>query len=164
MRFPRASVAFWLNRGQPFKALTLRVLLSILCSRQSYSQTPQADDHASDSISGTVLNSVTHEPIGRALVFSPDNRFAIFTDDHGHFELSFLTATPENSGALGTGVSSRPAPAQSNRPNLLWVKKPGFLEEPGSQRGAYIVPTQKEVTLSLVPEGLIVGRVKFAPL
>ena len=44
---------------------------------------------------------------------------------------------------------------------MLWAKKPGFLEEPGSQRGTYIGPAQNEVTLSLVPEGLIVGRVQF---
>jgi hypothetical protein len=35
---------------------------------------------------GTLVNSVTLEPIGRALVYS--ERFATLTDDHPHFELS----------------------------------------------------------------------------
>jgi hypothetical protein len=33
-----------------------------------------------ETIKGTVVNSITHEPIGRALVFSLDNRFAMLCD------------------------------------------------------------------------------------
>ena len=96
-----------------------------------------------------MLNSVTHEPLGRALVYSQDGRFATFTDDHGHFELS--------------GVAPTPIPGQPNNYNspMLMAKKPGFLSD-SMQRGGEVIATgQKEVTLSLVPEALIVGHVKF---
>jgi hypothetical protein len=39
-----------------------------------------------ETIKGAVVNSITHEPIGRALVFSLDNRFAMLCDAGGHFE------------------------------------------------------------------------------
>src|ERR1700688_1106316 len=42
-----------------------------------------------DSVHGTVINNKTHEPIARALVYSPDNRYATMTDDRGHFEFKF---------------------------------------------------------------------------
>lgn len=36
-------------------------------------------------VHGTVVNAVSHEPIGRALVHSTDNRFATLTNADGHF-------------------------------------------------------------------------------
>ena len=50
---------------------------------------------ATDRIRGVVINSVTHEPISRALVLSPDNSFATMTDDRGRFEFTFTPAQPE---------------------------------------------------------------------
>src|SRR3569833_2059244 len=44
-------------------------------------QTSQAQ-----TVHGTVINSLTREPIARALVYSPDNRFATLTDTQGLFE------------------------------------------------------------------------------
>ena len=41
------------------------------------------------------------------------------------------------------------------------AKKPGFLSDSQQRGGEFITPGQKEVTLSLVPEALIVGHVKF---
>ncbi len=38
---------------------------------------------------GTVINSVTHQPIGRALVKSTDGRFATMTNERGQFEMRF---------------------------------------------------------------------------
>src|SRR5436309_4220996 len=96
-------------------------------------------------IHGTVLNSVTHEPISRALVYSPDNRFATLTDDQGHFEFSFprTDATQENATV-------------PDRPNVLLARKMGFLNSeisPGT--------VAKDMTLSLMPEVHIVGRVSL---
>jgi len=48
---------------------------------------PLADQQPT-TIHGTVVNSVTHTPISRALVYSADNRFAMLTDGEGHFEFS----------------------------------------------------------------------------
>jgi hypothetical protein len=50
-----------------------------------------------ETIKGTVVNSITHEPIGRALVFSLDNRLAMLCDAGGHFEFRIPRAD-ERSG------------------------------------------------------------------
>jgi hypothetical protein len=121
----------------------------LLCGARSYSQVQPPDEHASDTISGTVVNSVTHEPIGRALVYSVDGRYATFTDDHGHFELS-LPNSPQG-----------PSRMAANGQAVLQVKKPGFLSDPGPRGSANVGHGEKEVTLSLVPEALIIGQVKF---
>jgi hypothetical protein len=96
-----------------------------------------------DKLQGVVLNSVTHEPVSRALVSSPDNRFATMTDGQGHFEFKFPRASND----------------AANRPAALMARKPGYLTEiaPDMQLGAAV----KEVTLSLAPEGLIVGHVSL---
>jgi len=87
------------------------------------------------SVHGTVVNSLTHEAIGRALVFSPDKRFATLSDGEGHFEFT--------------------VPAASFTETLM-ARKPGFL--PNSGRIAN-PSAEKELTISLTPEALITGRV-----
>jgi len=136
------------------------------------------------SIHGTVVNSATHEPIGRALVFSPDNRFATMTDDQGHFEFALPqpearpqeTTHPEagpggkQDGRWGEDVHALmddqersqfiSATTSPNRPAQLTARKPGFLDEDeGGQRYVSVAPGQKGVSLSLTPEALVVGRV-----
>jgi hypothetical protein len=113
---------------------------------QTYPQTdPQADAQANDngSLQGVVLNSVTREPVSRALVSSPDNRFATMTDGQGHFEFK-ISKTTNNA---------------ANRPTALMARKPGYLTElvPDMDLGRSV----KEVTLSLAPEGLIVGHISL---
>ncbi len=100
-----------------------------------------------DSIHGTVVNSVTHAPIPRALVSSPDNRFATMTDDEGRFEFTF----PEPAAGADDQPNLNP-----NRPVALLARKPGFVQnaEFSAQNLA-----AKEVTIELIPEALIVGRV-----
>lgn len=102
---------------------------------------PQVTDtNQSQSIHGTVINSVTREPVGHALVCSPDNRFATMSDADGHFEFTL------------------PKPANAmNRPAILMARKPGFLE---ARRGES-TGSGDEITLSLVPEALVVGRVSL---
>ena len=80
----------------PLRTITFSLLLSVLCiiARPTSGQNSQPENKSADSIHGTVVNSVTHEPIGRALVYSPDNRFAAMTDSEGHFEFTF--AKPDN--------------------------------------------------------------------
>jgi hypothetical protein len=113
--------------------------LASLASTSVFAQERQVDQQKT-TISGVVVNSVTHAPIGRALVSSGDNRYAMLTDSTGHFEFE-LTAV------LGV-------PADSVV--YLSARKPGFLNE-GNQ-GINATPGQ-EVTLTLIPESLIVGRV-----
>src|ERR1700688_2147006 len=83
-----------------------------------------------DRIRGVVINSVTHEPVSRALVFSPDNSFATMTDDRGRFEFIFPPPEPPQGPAFNTGSlqpNTGPQPVASNRPSALMARKVGFL-------------------------------------
>lgn len=117
---------------------------------------------------GTVVNGLTREPIGRALVVSPDNRFATMTDDRGRFEFRIpsvdsghadqASGTP---GVIGAGTG-QPQPVTSNRPNFLTARKNGFLFDNNGMQGVSITPEQSDVTIALVPEARIVGHVILA--
>jgi len=110
-----------------------------------------------ETIRGTVINSVTHEAVGRALVFSPDNRFATMTDSEGHFELTFSAPSTVGKGTGADRSDGRINPPP-DRPDTLMARKPGFLDDrntPLSTRNT----AGKDLTLSLTPEALIVGRV-----
>ncbi|MGA9813154.1 MAG: hypothetical protein WBQ64_10275, partial [Terriglobales bacterium] len=101
---------------------------------------------------GTVINSVTREPIAHALVSSGDNRLAAFTDDQGRFEFQLprTEAVPNRpEGMTFYNVSAQ-----------LMARKPGFLDS-----GMSASPPQNtvgdDITIALVPESLIVGRVNL---
>ena len=110
----------------------------------------QKADSVPDRLEGTVINSVTREPVGRALVFSPDQRFATMTDDRGHFE--FVRPSPV---ASPRGASDNSALAE---PSVLLARKPGYLQQ-GNGRPQFIAPNDHDVTLELIPEAKIVGHV-----
>lgn len=107
------------------------------------------------TISGVVINAVTRAPVPRALVSTPDNRYATFTDSSGQFEFAIEKENADNPG--GPGELSLTGPSQYR----TWInaRKPGFIAE--GPNGALASPG-KEVTLSLTPEALIVGRVTFS--
>jgi hypothetical protein len=122
-------------------------LAATLSSNQAAGQfTPTEKE---DSMHGTVVNSVTHTPIPRALVSSPDNRFATMTDDEGHFEFTFPRAS-----AVGDNEPENNA----NHPVALLARKPGFVRD--SEFTAQDM-SAKELTIALVPEALIVGKVSL---
>ncbi len=102
----------------------------------SFSQNLEAESQ-SNVVRGTVVNAVTHEPIGRALVYSPDNRYAMFTDGEGHFEFSL----PKAADVV-----------------QFMARKPGFLERQNGGNAVEASPGS-ELTIPLIPEGLIKGRV-----
>ena len=139
----------------PLRTTAFSLLLSVLCviARPAYGQNSQPENKSADGIRGTVVNSVTHEPIGRALVYSPDNRFATMTDSEGHFEFAFAT----DNGNEGSGSANKPSYRRADIFGLM-ARKPGFIEaritqtvQPGS--------ATKELMLSLTPESLVIGRV-----
>jgi hypothetical protein len=161
---------------RPLRTLAFTVLLSVWCAsaKPASAQSTQPDDRQ-DSIRGIVVNSVTHEPIGRALVFSPDNRFATMTDSEGRFEFTFAEAETDKNKE----DESRPTNASSSmttcggdgctrymssnggpyRLGTLMARKPGFLDD---QSGSQNVPSDtvgKDLTIALTPEALVVGRV-----
>jgi hypothetical protein len=129
------------SRARPrFRSGALLSLLVVGCifAAQSSGQVQEADNGQSN-VHGTVINSVTHEPIGRALVSSSDNRFGTLTDGEGHFEFVFPA------GSAG---------------KLAWLmaRKPGFLDDSNERRQVEASPGS-ELTISLIPEALIKGRV-----
>jgi hypothetical protein len=93
------------------------------------------------SLSGTVVNSVTGEPIRKALVqlyFS--QKRSTFTDENGHFQLDGI-----------------PAGSYSISP-----QKPGYFSQQELQRGAQPVKVGRNAgpaVLKMTPEAVINGRV-----
>jgi hypothetical protein len=152
--------------GTPFFAVLPRprgsllrlVALFFLSSTLPYPQLAHAQDSSSSSPSssslhGTVINSVTREAIGHALVFSPDNRFAAFTDDQGRFE--FQLPRIESSSSISIN-----GPGFNNSSMQLMARKPGFLES-NSQASQPQDAVNDDMTVALIPESLIVGRVNL---
>ncbi len=94
------------------------------------------------TLTGTVVNSVTGEPVPQALVQIGGG--AVLTDSDGHFEFDNLP--PETTS--------------------LQARKPSFFSEMDASHGfaghndfVEIGPDTKPVTLKLVPQGVLVGRV-----
>lgn len=107
------------------------------------------------TIRGVVVNSVTRAPVARALVSTQDSLHAMFTDSSGQFEFD-----------MSKDFSALPSPDELNtgRASLkirTWItaRKPGFIVE--GKDGTLAYP-EKEVTIALTPEALIVGRVTFS--
>ena len=122
-------------------ALT-RCLLRIACL---FALTYSFSQQSTPAIRGTVINSVTHEPIARALVDLP-SRCAQLTDDEGHFNLPI--ELPVQVGGL----------AQFN--GQLQTRKPGFTDRDTE----ILIDTNSpnlDLTIPLVPEALIVGHVNL---
>ena len=133
-------------------AFSLIILLVgwVVCTRQDFAQNLQPDNQA-NIVRGIVVNAVTHEPIGRALVYSPDNRYAMLSDGDGHFEFVLPKAAADNGGiTFATG--------NSGKLDSLMARKPGFLDDPRGTRPVEVLPGV-ELTIALMPEALITGRV-----
>jgi hypothetical protein len=120
-----------------------------------------------EHIRGVVINSLTHEPIGRALVFSPDNSFATMTDDRGRFEFTFTLPAPEQATTFSTGTLGRGFQNPTlNRPGELMARKVAFVgpnfDQPMNVNAFSIVgPDQQDVIISLLPEARVVGHVNI---
>ena len=134
-------------------------------------QAGQADD--SYTVRGTVVNSVTDAAVPRALVFTPDNRFAKLTDDEGHFEFKLPRPKDEQNRESGV-VAHRQALtlfAGSRFGNVnsadgfgvttenFLARKPGYFQSLGQIWTAGETQGSSEMRIELVPEALIVGRV-----
>lgn len=121
--------------------------------------TAQSVADAGDSIRGVVISSVNHEPIARALVYSPDNRFATLTNSEGRFEFSLTggsSAPTDGSNSSGVSPTANPSPS---RPYMLTARKPGFMPDPDNPGQNLQIDPIKDLTLTLIPEGLIIGTV-----
>jgi hypothetical protein len=146
---------------RPLRPLLFILVLCVWCaSAKSVSvQSSQPENKQVDSVHGTVVNSVTHEPIGRALVFSPDNRFATMTDSEGHFAITFAHPEADQNQADESGSANKISYQGNDRPFALSARKPGFLNDPNGIQHLPPEAAGKDYTILLTPEALIVGRV-----
>jgi len=141
-----------------FPSAVLFLIIILLGSghvARSLAQGIQSDDQTKDQnvVRGTVINAITHEPIGRALVSSPGGQMAMLTDAEGHFEFSIPKSEGEN--VPGPGPRRH---LGAGGPLWLTARKPGFLDRPNEAGQTQAIPGS-EVTISLIPEAIIKGRV-----
>jgi hypothetical protein len=137
------------------RVLPLAILLATVpWARRVSAQAPQSDEPPS-TIHGTVINAATKAPIGRALVSSGD-RFATLTDGEGRFEFVLPKKNSDNGG--NSDITQLIHPVEN-----LWLtaRKPGFLDDPNEMGPPQIIPGA-DLTLTLVPEALITGRVTLS--
>ena len=125
------------------RVLLLLGLCPVLTALGQISAQPSSPD-AKYKLSGTVINSVTGEPIRHALVqIYTGSQPVALTDGSGQFEFE----------GLPPGTTS------------INVRKPGFFEEqnqPAAPQVITIGPDAKAVSLKLIPESVIYGHVQNA--
>jgi hypothetical protein len=136
------------------------VLGCVTCSGIARGQSTQGIGGQGDgasAIHGKVLNQITKEPIGRALVTMPEDQYATLTDDRGQFEFKFPL---QEGGAVSVGgTGSTVTNSRRGMTHMLLARKPGYLQGGGNGRLLTARLGQSGVTIYLVPEALIVGHV-----
>jgi hypothetical protein len=141
-----------MNRGMRVSGLIWLMFFPIARSPRTLAQistgpalgqtTQVASDSAPRTLRGTVVNSVTGEPISRALV-QIGGQYATLTDHDGHFEFNGVT------------LSGIPP----------WAMKPGYFSQDRFNRfiasSSDIGDSQSaaEVIVKLIPEGIVSGTV-----
>jgi hypothetical protein len=154
--------------------------------------TPNGSSNEKTVLRGTVVNAFTHEAVGRAVVKSPDGRYATMTNERGRFEMVFkekknvapvgsAVTTLNKAGAnsapvamfpyvqqLGAGsysVSTRSGEGQAQQTT---VDRPDFVTATrqgfleDNPAGIAVARDQEEITISLTPEARVVGQVLLA--
>jgi hypothetical protein len=148
------------------RVLAIGVLVAASAgSGRSVAQGLNAEEKEIETIRGTVVNSATHEAIGRALVYSLDNRFAMMCDADGHFEFKIPRAKNEAANENGSSlVFYNGAGGNYGRmggAGALLARKPGFLSDERAQQVAPRNDAEHSLTIQLVPEALVIGRVNL---
>jgi hypothetical protein len=148
------------------RALSLTLFCASLVAPAFAAQSLQEESTEPETIRGSVINSVTHEPIPRALVFSPDRRLATLTDDRGRFEFKLQPAQSGSHSGTDLGISHSLGGSQNQLltplvPNSFHAQKPGFLLDESAFGTRPTVSPGQEITLTLIPEALIVGQVNL---
>ena len=154
------SSTFLLHSSRAFHAAAVLAFSLLLCV-ETLAQT-ETDGSETETLRGTVVNAVTQAPIPRALVYSADNRYAVLTDGDGHFEFTVPKTASERGGT--NFVYSGPVPRVwgfwgNHIPLALMVRKPGFLDPPVEVGGAEKAASGNDISIPLIPEGIIKGRV-----
>jgi hypothetical protein len=123
-----------------------------------------------ETIRGTVVNSLTHEPIKGALVYSPDSRFAMKCDEAGRFEFKIQRPirevttgdSPDQTLPAATDGRQIRDTAKIESPMQLLARKPGFLNAESAPYVISLPPAEQEISIRLAPEALIVGHVNLS--
>jgi hypothetical protein len=150
-----------LGRDFIHRSIPLVLLLATIATAWAWSSGQTTSD-ATETVRGIVINSITREPISRALVTSPDNRFATLTNSEGRFE--FTPAKIDQASGNGGSASEPVAVPPSDRPYTLTARKPGFIADPYNQVQTLQNNAGQDLTLTLIPESLIVGTVALPTL
>jgi hypothetical protein len=133
------------------------VLASICAGQVAGPNLPS--DSGQRTLRGIVVNALTQEPIGRALVYSAGNRLATLTDAEGHFEISPPVIGAENRSSALEGQPRLLQPvAGPNASYWLMARKPGFLDDPNGKK-QILALAGRDVTITLIPEAVIQGHV-----
>jgi hypothetical protein len=162
--FASKTAAMYTFRPLP-KILVALTLSGFFSPPQISAQSATGMDRPeSDTIHGVVVNSVTHQAIGRALVYSTDSRYAAMTDSQGRFEFTFPrseTGQNQNPNAhVRNGQQFQAIPNQdTGRPYWVTARKVGFLTVDDPVDISQITSPEQGVTISLTPEAHIVGHV-----
>jgi hypothetical protein len=156
VKYRRYTLLLYSSRA--FRVAAVLAFSPLLCLR-TLAQT-ETGGSETETLRGTVVNSVTQAPIPRALVYSADNRYAVLTDGDGHFEFTLPKQQASDAGGfIYAGPSARNWVVRGNHMALaLMARKPGFLDPPlegGEQKAA----SENDITIPLLPEGIIKGRV-----
>jgi hypothetical protein len=123
----------------------------------AWAQEDQVGTSDSAVIQGTVINEITGEGIGHALVFSGDNRFAVLTDVQGRFQFNVPKPKADaNQRDGGVFVFHRQAMGDGQPLYSFQARKPGFVDR--NYQRAMVAPGDS-ITISLLPEAIIAGRV-----
>ena len=153
---------FFRNAGQTSpRSWTLLFAILLTLGTQTPGQGSLPDKPETETVRGTVINSVTQAPIPRALVLTPDNRVAVLSDSEGHFEIN-LPKRDASIGTFGSYFGSVPRLyRRSGQSFLLIARKPGFLDDTSSTPSA--VPAEgDDLIIGLAPEAIIKGRITLA--
>jgi hypothetical protein len=154
-------------------ALTLAPQLSARPQAQAAGiQNGQADPSGeSDVVQGTVVNRVTREPVARVLVYTPDNRYAVLTDDRGHFEFKFphRDATPPPYATASDDPETMQSRQRAIRAWMLrnarfenfFARKPGYLPLDRDIRSTTGAEPSGPMIIEMEPEARIIGHVQF---
>lgn len=154
-----------------FPELVIGLLLALNFggSGTAQAQTNQSQNEDSYTIRGTVVNSVTHAAVPRALVFSTDNHYAKLTDEEGHFEFKLPKPQSGQNGGGQTEFSTFSGPGtvvtrvMTMGGVILVARKPGYFQSsPGQPSARDEGESATDVTIELVPEALVTGRVNLA--
>ncbi len=114
-------------------------------SPDSNSDTSDAQGKNRFSLGGNVVNSVTGEPVQRALV-SVSNRQYAMTDNSGHFQID--------------GLNRGTVMVTAEKPGFFNPGKTGSIQEPSLN--VRLTADVVNVVLKLMPQAVVVGRITSA--